>query len=125
MEKRADLVRFLLKLELEPSQMMRFFSPLPGAGEGVGEPHKGERQMEEGRVFLFTASQLLSAQHDPCAKVAYLGWQILIPLSYIQRVSNSQSWYHLQNRGKSSSSEKVQNVRVMANMLHGYHGPQA
>ena len=35
----------------------KIVSSLPGTGEGGGHPHKGIRQMEEGRVFLFAASQ--------------------------------------------------------------------
>ena len=56
-EDRADLVRFVMQTEVSTISDDKIVSSLPGTGEGGGHPHKGIRQMEEGRVFLFAASQ--------------------------------------------------------------------
>lgn len=129
MEDKDDLVRFVPQTEVGTFSDDKISSPLPGTGEGGAHPHEGIRQMGKGRVFLFTASQLPLAQNDPYAKVVCLGWQILILFSYIQRVSNSWRWSWCmglpQTRGNSSpSEERVQNVGVTTNTLHGYREPQ-
>lgn len=52
MEKRADLVRFLLKLELEPSQMVRFFLPFLVQEREWESPTKGKGRWRRAECFF-------------------------------------------------------------------------